>query len=100
MDDSSAYTVTLLAVRLSTVLYDVPAPVTFDVSMFPAPHKKPDTVPSLLLYVGSLFAMFVPRIPLMACNCPGENVVAKQMYLVPFCRLNGVLFLIFDAALP
>ena len=29
-----------------------------------------------------------------------ENVAAKQMYLVPFCRLTGVLFLIFDAALP
>ena len=44
--------------------------------------------------------MFVPRTPLMACSCSDENVAAKQMYLVPFCKLIGVLFLIFDAALP
>ena len=91
---------TLLAVRLSTVLYDVPAPVTFDVEMFPAPHAKFVTVPSALLYVGSLSVMFVPRMPLMVRNCPGENVAATQIYLVPFCKLYGVLFLIFDAALP
>ena len=91
---------TLLGVRLSIELYDVPAPVTFDVETFPAPHEKFVTVPSALLYVGSLSVMFVPRMPLMVCNCSGENVAATQMYLVPFCRLTGVLFLIFDAALP
>lgn len=83
---------TLLAVRLSMELYDVPAPVTFDVFMFPAPHIKPLTVSSALVYDGLVSVMFVPRILLIDCNCCGENVAVKHMYLVPFCKLIGVLF--------
>ena len=47
-----------------------------------------------------LDAVFAPRIPVMFCNCAGENVAARQMYLAPFWRLIGVLLRMFAAALP